>query len=156
MSFCLARLYNISYSTKNDLFEKAKDDILDDIAALHKLTPLEWETLIQENLWGEIHSKVVDDIYLGAAECTSSSNFNTKVDIALKDWTDDLLPQISINVGWQTLFKQLENIMTTKKMDKEIGDLFQPLKASILETVKAQHAWQATALKRLVCIFLPF
>ena len=64
---------------QNDLFEKAKDDILDDIAALHKSTPLEWETLLQENLWEKIHPKVVDDIYLGAAECTTSSNFNTKV-----------------------------------------------------------------------------
>ncbi|XP_063677299.1 dynamin-like 120 kDa protein, mitochondrial isoform X4 [Bolinopsis microptera] len=137
---------------RNDLFEKAKDDILDDIAALHKSTPLEWETLLQENLWEEIHPKVVDDIYLGAAECTSSSNFNTKVDIALKDWTDDKLPQMAINVGWQTLFKQLETIMTTKKADREIGDLFQPLKANILETVKAQHAWQSTALKRLSVI----
>ncbi|KAL5264482.1 hypothetical protein ACHWQZ_G005539 [Mnemiopsis leidyi] len=137
---------------RNDLFEKAKDDILDDIAALHKSTPLEWETLLQENLWEKIHPKVVDDIYLGAAECTTSSNFNTKVDIALKDWTDDKLPQISINVGWQTLFKQLETIMTTKKTDREIGDLFQPLKANVLETVKAQHAWQSTALKRLSVI----
>lgn len=64
---------------QNDLFEKAKDDILDDIASLHKSTPLEWETLLQENLWDGIHSKVVDDIYLAAAECTNSSNFNTKV-----------------------------------------------------------------------------
>ena len=72
------------------------------------------------------------------------------MDIALKDWTDDKLPQMAINVGWQTLFKQLETIMTTKKADREIGDLFQPLKANILETVKAQHAWQSTALKRLV------
>ena len=47
--------------------------------------------------------------------------------------------------------------MTTKKTDREIGDLFQPLKANVLETVKAQHAWQSTALKRLVrccCVFL--
>ena len=40
--------------------------------------------------------------------------------------------------------------MTTKKTDREIGDLFQPLKANVLESVKAQHAWQSTALKRLV------
>ena len=64
---------------QNDLYEKAKDDILDDISSLHKLTPLEWETLLQESLWEKIHSKVVDDIYLAAAESTSPSHFNTKV-----------------------------------------------------------------------------
>lgn len=72
------------------------------------------------------------------------------MDIALKDWTDDQLPQLSVKVGWMTLFKQLENIMTTKKTDREIGDLFQPLKANVLETVKEQHVWQSNAMKRLV------
>ena len=57
-------------------------------------------------------------------------------------------------MGWLTLFKQLETIMSTKKTDREIGDLFQPLKANVLETVKAQHAWQSTALKRLVRVRL--
>ena len=74
------------------------------------------------------------------------------MDIALKDWTDDKLPQISITVGWETLFKQLEDIMTTKKTDREIGDLFQPLKANVLESVKAQHNWQTNAMKRLVSL----
>ena len=79
------------------------------------------------------------------------------MDIALKDWTDDLLPQISIDVGWATLFKQLQNIMQSKNKDHEIGDLFQPLKANILETVQADHTWQANALKRLVstsCVYI--
>ena len=70
---------NIPHFPQNDLFEKAKDEILDKIAALHKLTPLEWETLIQEALWNGIQHKVVDEIYLDAAECHSVSHFNTKV-----------------------------------------------------------------------------
>ena len=56
-------LWSLNYF-QNDLFEKAKDDILDDISALHKLTPIQWEEMLQ--VWfiahlftGSFHSKVV-------------------------------------------------------------------------------------------------
>lgn len=136
---------------RNDLFEKAKDDILDDISALHKLTPIQWEELLQANLWDKIAHTVVDGIYLNAAQCTNPSNFNTKVDISLKDWTDEELPNISVEVGWQTLFKQLQHIMSQDKSE-ETDDLFQPMKQAILEAVNKQHKWQNNAKKRLSVI----
>ena len=53
----------------------------------------------QANLWDKIAHTVVDGIYLNAAQCTNPSNFNTKVDISLKDWTDEELPNISVEVS---------------------------------------------------------
>ena len=91
------RPLNISPSfPQNDLFEKAKDEILDKIAALHKLTPLEWETLIQEALWSGIQHKVVDEIYLEAAECHSVSHFNTKVQMETTLFSPPKNPSTSV------------------------------------------------------------
>ena len=96
------------------MFEKAKDDILDDIAALHKLTPLEWETLLQENLWEVIHKKVVDEIYLGAAECTSSSHFNTKVRCCTVDIQLYTLPkQYNISQFWLSYIPLIFSVVET-------------------------------------------
>ncbi|KAG8445132.1 hypothetical protein GDO86_010048 [Hymenochirus boettgeri] len=86
---------------RNELFEKAKNEILDEVISLTQVTPKHWEEILQKTLWERVSTHVIENIYLPAAQTANSGTFNTTVDIKLKQWTDKQLPNKAVEVRMQ-------------------------------------------------------
>ena len=61
-----------------------------------------WEDIITKHLWSAVAPHFIEAIYLPAAQADNPSNFNTAVDIKLKQWAERSLPDISVKV-WLVL-----------------------------------------------------
>ena len=90
--------YNFCSFLQNELFDKARNEILDEVLTLSEITPQMWEDAITKHLWSAVAPHFIETIYLPAAQADNPSNFNTSVDIKLKQWADRTLPDISVKV----------------------------------------------------------
>ncbi|XP_075794408.1 dynamin-like GTPase OPA1, mitochondrial isoform X3 [Pelodiscus sinensis] len=129
---------------RNELFEKAKNEILDEVISLSQVTPKHWEEILQKTLWERVSTHVIENIYLPAAQTTNSGTFNTTVDIKLKQWTDKQLPNKAVEVAWETLQEEFSLFMTERK-GKEHDDIFDKLKQAVKEESIKRHKWNERA-----------
>ncbi|CAJ0935182.1 unnamed protein product [Ranitomeya imitator] len=129
---------------RNELFEKAKNEILDEVISLTQVTPKHWEEILQRTLWERVSTHVLENIYLPAAQTTNSGTFNTTVDIKLKQWTDKQLPNKAVEVAWETLQQEFSRFMTEQK-GKEHDDIFDKLKEAVKEESIKRHKWNEQA-----------
>ncbi|XP_067594548.1 dynamin-like GTPase OPA1, mitochondrial isoform X4 [Pseudorca crassidens] len=125
---------------RNELFEKAKNEILDEVISLSQVTPKHWEEILQQSLWERVSTHVIENIYLPAAQTMNSGTFNTTVDIKLKQWTDKQLPNKAVEVAWETLEEEFSRFMTEPK-GKEHDDIFDKLKEAVKEETIKRHKW---------------
>uniref|UniRef100_A0A8D2P8A4 Dynamin-like GTPase OPA1, mitochondrial n=1 Tax=Zosterops lateralis melanops TaxID=1220523 RepID=A0A8D2P8A4_ZOSLA len=129
---------------RNELFEKAKNEILDEVISLTQVTPKHWEEMLEKTLWERVSTHVIENIYLPAAQTANSGTFNTTVDIKLKQWTDKQLPNKAVEVAWETLQEEFSRFMTEKK-GKEHDDIFDKLKQAVKEETIKRHRWNERA-----------
>uniref|UniRef100_A0A672VAN3 Dynamin-like GTPase OPA1, mitochondrial n=1 Tax=Strigops habroptila TaxID=2489341 RepID=A0A672VAN3_STRHB len=129
---------------RNELFEKAKNEILDEVISLTQVTPKHWEEILQKTLWERVSTHVIENIYLPAAQTMNSGTFNTTVDIKLKQWTDKQLPNKAVEVAWETLQEEFSRFMTEPK-GKEHDDIFDKLKQAVKEETIKRHKWNERA-----------
>ncbi|XP_066049427.1 dynamin-like GTPase OPA1, mitochondrial isoform X3 [Chamaea fasciata] len=129
---------------RNELFEKAKNEILDEVISLTQVTPKHWEEMLEKTLWERVSTHVIENIYLPAAQTANSGTFNTTVDIKLKQWTDKQLPNKAVEVAWETLQEEFSRFMTEKK-GKEHDDIFDKLKEAVKEETIKRHKWNERA-----------
>ncbi|XP_027541827.1 dynamin-like 120 kDa protein, mitochondrial isoform X8 [Neopelma chrysocephalum] len=129
---------------RNELFEKAKNEILDEVISLTQVTPKHWEEILEKTLWERVSTHVIENIYLPAAQTTNSGTFNTTVDIKLKQWTDKQLPNKAVEVAWETLQEEFSRFMTEKK-GQEHDDIFDKLKQAVKEETIKRHKWNERA-----------
>ncbi|XP_014744327.1 PREDICTED: dynamin-like 120 kDa protein, mitochondrial isoform X4 [Sturnus vulgaris] len=129
---------------RNELFEKAKNEILDEVISLTQVTPKHWEEILEKTLWERVSAHVIENIYLPAAQTANSGTFNTTVDIKLKQWTDKQLPNKAVEVAWETLQEEFSRFMTEKK-GKEHDDIFDKLKQAVKEETIKRHRWNERA-----------
>ena len=83
---------------RDELFEKARGEILDEIVNLSLVSSQTWEQAIESKLWDKVSQYAFENIYLPAAQSQASNRqisqhnrtgtFNTTVDIKLKQWTE--------------------------------------------------------------------
>lgn len=57
---------------RDELFDKAKNEILDEVVNLSQLSPLFWEEKISAKLWEKVSFHVFERIYLPAAQSSTS------------------------------------------------------------------------------------
>jgi len=141
---------------RNELFDKARNEILDEVLTLSEITPQMWEDVITKHLWTAVAPHFIETIYLPAAQANNPSNFNTSVDIKLKQWADRTLPDISVKVGWETLFEEFYKAMQVGEQKNENGHshLFEELKCELSDECKRSHVWQTKAIDSLRVIQL--
>lgn len=64
------------YSTReldrDELFEKARGDILDEVVNLSQVSPKQWEEALSRKLWEKMVTYIFENIYLPAAQTDSS------------------------------------------------------------------------------------
>ncbi|XP_059196759.1 dynamin-like 120 kDa protein, mitochondrial isoform X6 [Centropristis striata] len=133
---------------RNELFEKAKNEILDEVISLSQVTPQHWEAILQKKLWERVSTHVIENIYLPAAQTMDSGTFNTTVDIKLKQWTDKQLPHKALEVAWETLQEEFARFMAEYK-GKDQDDIFDRLKEAVKDESIKRHKWNERAMDSL-------
>ncbi|XP_068460242.1 dynamin-like GTPase OPA1, mitochondrial isoform X4 [Clinocottus analis] len=133
---------------RNELFEKAKNEILDEVISLSQVTPQHWEAILQKKMWERVSTHVIENIYLPAAQTMDSGTFNTTVDIKLKQWTDKQLPHKALEVAWETLQEEFARFMAEYK-GKDQDDIFDKLKEAVKDESIKRHKWNERAMDSL-------
>lgn len=134
---------------RDELFERSRGELLDEVVNLSQLSPKHWEEVLMKKLWENMAGYVVESIYLPAAQTGTAGNFNTAVDIRLKLWAEKLLPSQSVDVGWLTLQDEFHELLRRRKSAKDHDPLFDNLKEAVLQEVINRHEWEDKAVNML-------
>lgn len=130
---------------RNELFEKARNEILDDMLSLVNIPAQRWEQALQSDLWRRVSDHVIENIYLPAAQSGNAGSFNTTVDIKLKQWADRTLPKVSIEVAKDTLLQEFSHVLEQEADDRysatSSDGIFAQLKLAVKEEAMNRHSW---------------
>uniref|UniRef100_A0A915EGK1 Dynamin-like GTPase OPA1 C-terminal domain-containing protein n=1 Tax=Ditylenchus dipsaci TaxID=166011 RepID=A0A915EGK1_9BILA len=137
---------------RDELFEKARGHILDEIVNLSLVGADDWESLLKKQLRKAISSHVLDHILMPASSVDNAGSFNTLIDIKLKHWADKELPLKSLAIGWETLAQKFRDQI--KGGDDKNEKIFEPLKNAVAEAAVEKHTWDNKALDYLRIIQL--
>lgn len=142
---------------RDELFDKARGEVLDEIVNLSLVGADDWERILKEKLLSAISHQVFDQILLPTSGMTSSGAFNTAVDIRLKHWAEKELSNLSVRVGWEALsdvFGQQvcgeEGTAPKRAAQVEHDPLFAPLKSAVVSEILKEHKWDMKAVDYLV------
>ena len=133
---------------RSELFEKAKNEILDDMLYLVNIPAQRWEKTLENRLWNGVSTHVIENIYLPAAQSGDPGKFNTAVDIKLKQWADKALPKISIDIAKDTLLEKFSKVLEqgsdeNKRVNSvsSTEEIFSSLKTAVKQEAESRHAW---------------
>lgn len=160
-----ARRFNLETEWKNnfprireqdrdELFDRARSEILDEIVNLSQVSPKHWEETLLQNIWERVSPHVFENIYIPAAQTGSAETFNTAVDIKLKQWTDTALPIQSVQCGWETLKSEFERFLQKAAEAPDHDDIFDQLKQAVVNEAVVRHTWENKAAEMLRVIQL--
>ncbi|KAI5722677.1 hypothetical protein M8J76_011921 [Diaphorina citri] len=127
---------------RDELFEKARGEILDEIVNLSQVSVQHWEEVLLTQLWNKVSNYVFETIYLPAAQSGNTNAFNTQMDIKLRQWADQQLPLQSIEAGWEVLKAEFVNFFEKEKNSKDHDGIFDNLKAAVIEEALRRHSWE--------------
>lgn len=131
--------------SRDELFEKARGEILDEVVKLMNFSPRHWEGVIQEKLWQKLHFHVFERVYLPAAQTSTSGTFNTQIDINLKHWAEGSLSKKAIEAGLEALLQEFGILIEKSKTFKGNDPILNDLKAAVSEETVKKHVWQEKA-----------
>lgn len=130
---------------RDELFEKARGDILDEIINLSQVTPQQWEEAYLDKLWKKTSTHVFENIYLPASQAESPGVFNTTIDIKLKQWADKQLPKKCVEVGIETLQDEFCRMLLRDKDKQGRDDIYDKLITTVNENSRQKHQWDEKA-----------
>lgn len=160
-----ARRFNLETEWKNnfprireqdrdELFERARSEILDEVVNLSQVSPKQWEECLMMKIWEKVSTHVFENIYLPSAQTGTSETFNTSVDIKLRQWAEQALPAQSVESGWETLQQEFYKFMNKAKEAPDHDDVFDLLKAAVVHEAMQRHSWEDKASEMLRVIQL--
>ncbi|KAK0075154.1 hypothetical protein PV326_011843, partial [Microctonus aethiopoides] len=139
---------------RDELFEKARGEILDEIVNLSQLSPRHWEEVLLSRIWEKVSMHVFENIYLPAAQSGDPGTFNTAVDIKLKQWAEQQLPAKSVESGWECLKQEFINFMNKEKQSPDHDGIFDNIKNAVVNEAVDRHSWEDKASEMLRVIQL--
>lgn len=142
---------------RNELFEKGKNEILDEVLNLVNVSPQQWEESLQSCLWDQVSTHVIENIFIPAAQLNDNGAFNTTVDIKLKQWADQQLPAQSIKVAKTTLLDEFSKVLEGRNdepANEHRDHVFDKLKEKVKEDAVNQHDWNKNYAETLRVIQL--
>ncbi|XP_030761251.1 dynamin-like 120 kDa protein, mitochondrial isoform X2 [Sitophilus oryzae] len=160
-----ARRFNLETEWKNnfprlreqdrdELFERARAEVLDEIVNLSQVSPREWEEWLLQNIWEKVSGYVFESIYIPAAQTGATETFNTSVDIKLRQWAESTLPSQSVESGWESLKSEFERFMQKASKAPEHDGIFDQLKQAVVNEAMTRHKWEDKASDMLRVIQL--
>ncbi|XP_016968002.1 dynamin-like 120 kDa protein, mitochondrial isoform X4 [Drosophila biarmipes] len=138
-------------SGRDELFDKAKGEILDEVVTLSQISAKKWDDALNTKLWEKLSNYVFETIYLPAAQ---SDSFNTMVDIKLRQWAEQALPAKSVEAGWEALQSEFISLMERSKKTQDHDGIFDQLKAAVVDEAIRRHSWEDKAIDMLRVIQL--
>ncbi|KAL2726777.1 hypothetical protein V1478_007055 [Vespula squamosa] len=139
---------------RDELFEKARGEILDEIVNLSQVSPRHWEEVLMVRIWEKVSMHVFENIYLPAAQSGGPGTFNTTVDIKLKQWADQQLPARSVESGWECLEQEFQHFMAQARLNPDHDNIFDNLKNAVVSEAMRRHSWEEKASEMLRVIQL--
>ncbi|CAG9536395.1 unnamed protein product [Cercopithifilaria johnstoni] len=140
---------------RDELFDKARGEILDEIVDLSLVPAEQWEKFLRKKLWDAVETHIFDQILMPACSVDSAGTFNTLVDIKMRHWADKDLASKSIQTGWEILSELFRKQMDdTKHRKDEDNEVFDRLKRAVLEAALNEHQWDGKAMDYLRVIQL--
>ncbi|XP_075213252.1 opa1 mitochondrial dynamin like GTPase isoform X2 [Lycorma delicatula] len=130
---------------RDELFEKARGEILDEVVNLSGVSVKQWEELLMKQIWEKVSQHVFENIYIPSAQTEDSKMFNTSVDIKLREWANQTLPQQSVEAGWEVLRDEFTQFIERGKQDRNYDDIFDLLKNAVMEDAMNRHVWESKA-----------
>ncbi|KAJ2939069.1 hypothetical protein O0L34_g10258 [Tuta absoluta] len=129
---------------RDELFERARAELLDQSAELSAVAAPQWEQRLQHALWTTAHEQVFSGIYLPAAAQASEDvdKFNTSVDIKLREWAESELPTQSIRAGRDALREEFTELMNR---GQDSDPVYEPVKKEAVEEALRRHQWEERA-----------
>lgn len=71
--------YRLRELDRDELFEKARGEILDEIVNLSQVSPKHWEEVLTNRLWDKVSMHVFENIYLPAAQTGNPGKFRSEL-----------------------------------------------------------------------------
>nr|XP_022908006.1 dynamin-like 120 kDa protein, mitochondrial isoform X1 [Onthophagus taurus] len=139
---------------RDELFERARSEILDEVVNLSQVSPKQWEDCLLDKIWDKVSNHVFENIYLPAAQTGTQATFDTAVDIKLRQWTEQGLPAKSVESGWETLQSEFDRFMQKAAQATDHDDIFDQLKTAVVTEAMQRHSWEDKASEMLRVIQL--
>uniref|UniRef100_A0A1Y1LEL3 Dynamin-like GTPase OPA1, mitochondrial n=1 Tax=Photinus pyralis TaxID=7054 RepID=A0A1Y1LEL3_PHOPY len=139
---------------RDELFERARTEILDEVVNLSQVSPKKWEDCLLDRIWERVSDHVFENIYLPAAQSESQGSFNTTVDIKLRQWAERALPSKSVESGWETLQTEFRHFLEKASKSPDHDTIFDQLKEAVVTEAMQKHLWEDKALDVLRVIQL--
>ncbi|KAF5277806.1 hypothetical protein FQR65_LT03787 [Abscondita terminalis] len=130
---------------RDELFERARTEILDEVVNLSQVSPKKWEDSLMDKIWDKVSDHVFENIYLPAAQSESQGTFNTTVDIKLRQWAEHALPAKSVESGWETLECEFRQFLDHASKAPDHDDIFDQLKEAVVNEAMRRHYWEDKA-----------
>ncbi|CAM4775508.1 unnamed protein product [Rotaria magnacalcarata] len=134
---------------RDELFEKARGEILDEVVNLSLIPSQQWEDNLTKYLWEKMSNFIFDDVFLTAAQAESISDFNTTVDVKLQQWAEKELPRQCIDIGQFVLLDEFQNLIEREQKSRSNDPITSDIKLQVVQECRTRHQWDAKALDSL-------
>lgn len=150
--------------TRDELFYNARNEILDEVAKLSRLSTKHWDQYISTLLWDRVKDHLIERVYFPAS--SDPLHFSARVDIELQRWVESFeLPKLAIKVAQDSVRYQFDSLLASKfeanndsstqqkrrynnssSTDQDDGVIYQELKQAVIHDALDRHNWKSQAL----------
>lgn len=146
--------------TRDELFYNARNEILDEVAKLSRLSTKHWDQYISTLLWNRVRDHLIKRVYFPAS--SDPLHFGARVDIELQRWVESLeLPKLAIKVAQDSVRYQFDSLLESKvdsnesaqrqkykdnSSDSDDSMVYQELKRAVIHDALDRHQWKNQAL----------
>ncbi|UJR32977.1 hypothetical protein I4U23_020440 [Adineta vaga] len=134
---------------RDELFEKARGEILDEVVNLSLIPSQQWEDNLSNYIWSRMSNFIFDDVFLTAAQADSIGGFNTTVDVKLQQWAEKELPRQCVDIGHQVLLDEFQSLIEREQKSRSHDPITNDLKMQVVEACRTRHQWDTKALDSL-------
>ena len=142
-----SKFSNYREMSRDDLFEKAKSEILDNVAKLSCLKTSHWDDVLYRKFWTCFFDNLFENVYF-SSHSVDEEQMKTLVEISLAEWAKSL-PQISIKIAKDALIAEFQTFLFDRNQ-KDFDDIYDDIKKHVLEElVNNKYDWESRAINSL-------